>query len=114
MNRSFVCVFIYLFIHSFIHFFIHSFIHSFIHANPLFLFSLGRTAFTHYLDINNPPRSNVLRELSIHASDADEAARLKSMGNGTDKEGYNDWVVDNARCPRCVAADRPPFLIVVV
>jgi len=66
-----------------------------------------RTAFSHYLDINNPPRSNVLRELSIHASDADEAARLKSMGNGTDKEGYNDWVVDKARNIVSILEDMP-------
>jgi len=66
-----------------------------------------RTAFSHYLDINNPPRSNVLRELSIHASDADEAARLKSMGNGTDKEAYNDWVVDKARNIVSILEDMP-------
>ena len=58
---------------------------------------LSRTALTHYLDVNNPPRTNVLRELSIHASDPEEAAKLKSMGSGLDKEGYNDWVVDKAR-----------------
>ena len=56
-----------------------------------------RTALTHYLDINNPPRTNVLRELSIHTSDPEEAAKLKAMGTGLDKEGYNDWVVDQAR-----------------
>ena len=60
-----------------------------------------RTALTHYLDINNPPRTNVLRELSVHASDPEEAAKLKKMGNGMDKEGYNEWVVEYARYRYC-------------
>lgn len=66
-----------------------------------------RTALTHYLDINNPPRTNVLRELSIHASDPEEAAKLKSMGSGLDKEGYNDWVVDKARNIVAILEDMP-------
>jgi NADPH-ferrihemoprotein reductase len=66
-----------------------------------------RTALTHYLDINNPPRTNVLRELSIHASDADDAQRLKQMGSGADKEGYNSWVVENARNIVAILEDMP-------
>jgi len=66
-----------------------------------------RTALTHYLDINNPPRTNVLRELSLHASDPEEAAKLKSMGSGLDKEGYNDWVVDKARNIVAILEDLP-------
>ncbi|KAM6296661.1 NADPH--cytochrome P450 reductase isoform 2-T2 [Aegotheles albertisi] len=40
-----------------------------------------RTALTYYLDITNPPRTNVLYELAQYASDAGEQERLRKMAS---------------------------------
>lgn len=40
-----------------------------------------RTALTYYLDITNPPRTNVLYELAQYATDAGEQERLRKMAS---------------------------------
>ncbi len=45
-----------------------------------------RTALGHYLDITNPPRTNVLKELSEYAEDDKEKEFLLKM-TGTSPEG---------------------------
>lgn len=40
-----------------------------------------RTALTYYLDITNPPRTNVLYELAQYAMDAGEQDRLRKMAS---------------------------------
>uniref|UniRef100_A0A8D2MWJ6 NADPH--hemoprotein reductase n=1 Tax=Zonotrichia albicollis TaxID=44394 RepID=A0A8D2MWJ6_ZONAL len=40
-----------------------------------------RTALTYYLDITNPPRTNVLYELAQYASDSGEQERLRKMAS---------------------------------
>lgn len=40
-----------------------------------------RTALTYYLDITNPPRTNVLYELAQYATDSGEQERLRKMAS---------------------------------
>lgn len=40
-----------------------------------------RTALTYYLDITNPPRTNVLYELAQYATDPSEQERLRKMAS---------------------------------
>lgn len=42
-----------------------------------------RTALTHYLDINNPPRTNVLYELAQYASDSKEQENMRKMASAS-------------------------------
>lgn len=58
-----------------------------------------RTALTHYLDITNPPRTNVLFELAQYATDPREQETLRKMASAS-PEGkglYQSWVVDAQR-----------------
>ena len=40
-----------------------------------------RTALTHYLDITNPPRTNVLYELAQYASDPKDQENMRKMAS---------------------------------
>lgn len=42
-----------------------------------------RTALTHYLDITNPPRTNVLYELAQYASDPKEQENMRKMASSS-------------------------------
>lgn len=42
-----------------------------------------RTALTHYLDINNLPRTNVLYELAQYASDQKEQENMRKMASAS-------------------------------
>lgn len=42
-----------------------------------------RTALTYYLDITNPPRTNVLYELAQYATDANEQEHLRKMASSS-------------------------------
>lgn len=42
-----------------------------------------RTALTYYLDITNPPRTNVLYELAQYASDPSEQEHLRKMASSS-------------------------------
>lgn len=42
-----------------------------------------RTALTYYLDITNPPRTNVLYELAQYATDSSEQERLRKMASSS-------------------------------
>ncbi|XP_027467134.1 NADPH--cytochrome P450 reductase isoform X1 [Zalophus californianus] len=68
-----------------------------------------RTALTYYLDITNPPRTNVLYELAQHASDPSEQERLRRMASssGEGKELYLSWVVEARRHILAILQDYP-------
>lgn len=42
-----------------------------------------RTALTHYLDITNPPRTNVLYELAQYASDPKDQENMRKMASSS-------------------------------
>lgn len=42
-----------------------------------------RTALTHYLDITQPPRTNVLYELAQYASDSKDQENLRKMASSS-------------------------------
>lgn len=92
-----------------------------------------RTALTHYLDINNPPRTNVLYELAQYASDPKEQENMRKMASAS-PEGkvrylftsptgldqsfslppecssqalYQNWVVDSERNILSILEDLP-------
>ncbi|XP_050408551.1 NADPH--cytochrome P450 reductase [Patella vulgata] len=56
-----------------------------------------RTALTHYLDIQSPPRTHILRELAEYAEDPKEKEFLMSMTSSDGKDKYNDWIVKDHR-----------------
>uniref|UniRef100_A0A671S2F9 NADPH--cytochrome P450 reductase n=1 Tax=Sinocyclocheilus anshuiensis TaxID=1608454 RepID=A0A671S2F9_9TELE len=61
--------------------------------------STYRTALTHYLDINNTPRKNVLYELSQYTSDPQEQENMRKMASASPegKALYQSWVLDSER-----------------
>lgn len=68
-----------------------------------------RTALTHYLDITNPPRTNVLFELAQYAADPKEQETLRKMASAS-PEGkglYQNWVLDAQRDILTVLEDMP-------
>ncbi|XP_060114845.1 NADPH--cytochrome P450 reductase [Heteronotia binoei] len=74
-----------------------------------------RSALTYYLDITNPPRTNVLYELAQYATDANEQEKLRKMASST-TEGkglYLKWVVEARRNILAILQDipslRPPI-----
>ncbi|CAB1352393.1 unnamed protein product, partial [Coregonus sp. 'balchen'] len=68
-----------------------------------------RTALTHYLDITNPPRTNVLFELAQYATDPKDQDTLRKMSSAS-PEGkglYQSWVLDAQRNILAVLEDMP-------
>ncbi|XP_048836268.1 NADPH--cytochrome P450 reductase-like isoform X1 [Brienomyrus brachyistius] len=74
-----------------------------------------RTALMHYLDINNPPRTNVLYELAQYASNPQEQENMRKMASSSaeGKALYQSWVLDSRRNILAVLQDfpslRPPI-----
>ncbi|XP_043909715.1 NADPH--cytochrome P450 reductase [Protopterus annectens] len=68
-----------------------------------------RTALTHYLDITNPPRTNVLYELAQYASDPKEQEFLRKMASSAPegKAQYLSWVVESRRNILAILEDLP-------
>lgn len=68
-----------------------------------------RTALTHYLDITNPPHTNVLFELSQYASDPEEKEKMCKMASSSSegKALYHSWVVESERNILAVLEDLP-------
>lgn len=74
-----------------------------------------RTALTYYLDITNPPRTNVLYELAQYATDLGEQEHLRKMASSAaeGKTLYLSWVVEARRNILAILQDvpslRPPI-----
>lgn len=74
-----------------------------------------RTALTYYLDITNPPRTNVLYELAQYATDSKEQENLRKMASSAaeGKALYHSWVVESRRNILAILEDvpslRPPI-----
>lgn len=74
-----------------------------------------RTALTYYLDITNPPRTNVLYELAQYATDPNEQEHLRKMASSAaeGKTLYLSWVVEARRNILAILQDvsslRPPI-----
>ncbi|XP_027717482.1 NADPH--cytochrome P450 reductase [Vombatus ursinus] len=68
-----------------------------------------RTALTYYLDITNPPRTNVLYELAQYAGEPAEQEQLRKMASssGEGKELYLNWVVEARRNILAILQDYP-------
>ncbi|XP_063154353.1 NADPH--cytochrome P450 reductase isoform X2 [Candoia aspera] len=68
-----------------------------------------RTALTYYLDITNPPRTNVLYELAQYATDATEQEQLRKMASSSaeGKTSYLSWVVEARRNILAILQDTP-------
>nr|XP_020861304.1 NADPH--cytochrome P450 reductase isoform X2 [Phascolarctos cinereus] len=68
-----------------------------------------RTALTYYLDITNPPRTNVLYELAQYAGEPLEQEQLRKMASssGEGKELYLNWVVEARRNILAILQDYP-------
>ncbi|XP_006640872.1 NADPH--cytochrome P450 reductase isoform X1 [Lepisosteus oculatus] len=68
-----------------------------------------RTALTHYLDISNPPRTNVLYELAQYATDPKDQETLRKMASSSPegKALYHQWVPDARRNIVAILEDMP-------
>lgn len=68
-----------------------------------------RTALSHYLDITNPPRTNVIKELSEYAQEEKDKEFLLKMTAATPeaKELYNNWILKDHRHILAVLEDLP-------
>ncbi|XP_062241495.1 P450 (cytochrome) oxidoreductase b isoform X1 [Platichthys flesus] len=68
-----------------------------------------RTALTHYLDITNSPRTNVLYELAQYASDPKDQENMRKMASSSPegKALYQNWVLDSCRNILAVLEDMP-------
>ncbi|KAF6720870.1 NADPH--cytochrome P450 reductase [Oryzias melastigma] len=68
-----------------------------------------RTALTHYLDITNPPRTNVLYELAQYASDPKDQENMRKMASSSPegKALYQTWVLDSCRNILAILEDMP-------
>uniref|UniRef100_A0A670JTH4 NADPH--hemoprotein reductase n=1 Tax=Podarcis muralis TaxID=64176 RepID=A0A670JTH4_PODMU len=68
-----------------------------------------RTALTYYLDITNPPRTNVLYELAQYATDATQQEHLRKMASShtEGKSLYLSWVVEARRNILAILQDTP-------
>ncbi|XP_051786766.1 P450 (cytochrome) oxidoreductase b isoform X2 [Erpetoichthys calabaricus] len=74
-----------------------------------------KVALTHYLDITNPPRTNVLYELAQYATDPKDQEMMRKMASSS-AEGralYNSWVLEARRNILAILQDipslRPPI-----
>ncbi|XP_073471314.1 NADPH--cytochrome P450 reductase isoform X2 [Aquarana catesbeiana] len=74
-----------------------------------------RTALTYYLDVTNPPRTNVLYELAQYATDQKEQENLRKMASSAaeGKALYLSWVLEARRNILAILEDmsslRPPL-----
>ncbi|XP_066508283.1 NADPH--cytochrome P450 reductase-like isoform X1 [Hoplias malabaricus] len=68
-----------------------------------------RTALTHYLDITNCPRTNVLYELAQYASDPKDQENMRKMASSSPegKALYQSWVLDSSRNILAILEDLP-------
>ncbi|XP_023675147.2 NADPH--cytochrome P450 reductase isoform X1 [Paramormyrops kingsleyae] len=68
-----------------------------------------RTALTHYLDITNPPRTNVLYELAQYATDPKDQEKMRKMASSSSegKALYQAWVLESQRNVLAVLEDMP-------
>ncbi|KAL8560658.1 hypothetical protein ACOMHN_052674 [Nucella lapillus] len=68
-----------------------------------------RTALSHYVDIQTPPRTHVLRELAEYTADPKEKELLIKMTQATEegKTQYLDWVVKDHRNILTMLEDLP-------
>ncbi|MBN3325408.1 NCPR reductase, partial [Atractosteus spatula] len=68
-----------------------------------------RTALMHYLDITNPPRTNVLYELAQYATDPKDQETLRKMASSSPegKALYHQWVPEARRNIVAILEDMP-------
>ncbi|XDV31783.1 hypothetical protein PO909_002740 [Leuciscus waleckii] len=68
-----------------------------------------RTALTHYLDITNTPRTNVLYELAQYATDPKDQENMRKMASSSPegKALYQSWVLDSSRNILAILEDLP-------
>ncbi|KAK2881543.1 hypothetical protein Q8A67_018811 [Cirrhinus molitorella] len=68
-----------------------------------------RTALTHYLDITNSPRTNVLYELAQYATDPKDQENMRKMASSSPegKALYQSWVLDSCRNILAILEDLP-------
>ncbi|XP_056329063.1 P450 (cytochrome) oxidoreductase b isoform X2 [Danio aesculapii] len=68
-----------------------------------------RTALTHYLDITNSPRTNVLYELAQYATDPKDQENMRKMASSSaeGKAQYQSWVLDSCRNIVAILEDLP-------
>uniref|UniRef100_A0A673ISG1 NADPH--hemoprotein reductase n=1 Tax=Sinocyclocheilus rhinocerous TaxID=307959 RepID=A0A673ISG1_9TELE len=71
--------------------------------------STYRTALTHYLDITNPPRTNVLYELAQYATEPKDQENMRKMASSSPegKALYQSWVLDSCRNILAILEDLP-------
>ncbi|KAJ8342848.1 hypothetical protein SKAU_G00327760 [Synaphobranchus kaupii] len=68
-----------------------------------------RTALMHYLDVSNPPRTNVLYELAQYATDPKDQETMRKMASSSPegKALYHSWVLDSRRNILAILEDMP-------
>ncbi|XP_043115142.1 P450 (cytochrome) oxidoreductase b isoform X1 [Puntigrus tetrazona] len=68
-----------------------------------------RTALTHYLDVTNPPRTNVLYEMAQYATDPKDQENMRKMASSSSegKALYQSWVLDSCRNILAILEDLP-------
>ncbi|XP_077063679.1 P450 (cytochrome) oxidoreductase b [Siphateles boraxobius] len=68
-----------------------------------------RCALTHYLDITNTPRTNVLYELAQYATDPKDQENMRKMASSSPegKALYQSWVLDSSRNILAILEDLP-------